>query len=70
MKGAHLGKELVSAVTPISATPGPFALASATGVAPVNEVRKTVAVMSVSASQDLSGASPIVGVPLVQVDSS
>src|SRR5450631_602802 len=70
MKGAHLGNEFVSAVAPLSPTPGLLALVKATGVAPLSDVRKIVAVMSVSASQDLSGAAPVFGVPLVQVDSS
>src|SRR6185437_12378580 len=71
-KGDHLGNELVSAVVVLSAIPGPLALASMTGFAPPLEieVRKMVAVASVSASHETSGAAPAVGVPAVQVDSS
>src|SRR5580692_8412335 len=55
MNGAHLGNELVSAVAPMSATPGLLALVSGIGaVVPVSEVKKIVAVRSVSASHDAS----------------
>src|SRR5436305_10355419 len=70
MKGDHLGNELVSAVVAPSATPPRLALSSAIGVPPpLIFVRNIVAVASVSASHDRSGAMPAVGVPL-QVDSS
>src|SRR6185312_13887370 len=69
-KGAHLGNELVSAVVVPSPTPGPLARASGIGAVPDREVKNMVAVASVSASHDLSGACPSAGVPLVQVDSS
>ena len=72
MNGDHFGNELVSAVVVPSATPGPLALVSGIGALPPLEieVRNIVAVASVSASHDLSGAAPAVGVPAVQVDSS
>src|SRR5579863_583895 len=70
--GAHFGNELVSAVAPMSATPGPLALASGIGEVPPLEieVRNIVAVASVSASHDLSGARPADAGTVVQVDSS
>ena len=70
MKGAHLGNELVSAVV------AAVGHAAAVGVGErdrrrrrCSDVSNIVAVASVSASQDLSGGWPAVGVP-VQVDSS
>jgi len=46
MNGAHLGNELVSAVLPLSATPGLLAATSARGARPDSDVRKIVAVAS------------------------
>src|SRR6266567_6122740 len=56
VNGAHLGNELVRAVLPLSATPGPFAAASATGLVASggSAVAHIVAVGSLSALQAVS----------------